>query len=43
VLLGAVANHLTIDPAIWQQALQNMVPAKVLEVNYRAFELGRSI
>lgn len=43
VLLGAVSKHLAIDAAVWRQALQNMVPPKVLEVNYQAFELGRSI
>jgi len=43
VLLGAVAKRLPIDEAIWQQALQNMVPKKALEVNRQAFQLGRML
>jgi indolepyruvate ferredoxin oxidoreductase beta subunit len=41
VLLGAVSNRLPIDELVWQQALQNMVPNKVLEVNRKAFAMGR--
>jgi indolepyruvate ferredoxin oxidoreductase beta subunit len=41
VLLGAVAKRLPIADAIWQQALQNMVPKKALEVNLKAFQMGR--
>ena len=42
VLLGALANLL--DPTVeqWHQALRNMVPPKLLEVNLKAFELGRA-
>jgi indolepyruvate ferredoxin oxidoreductase, beta subunit len=43
VLLGAVSKHLTIDEAVWLQALQNMVPPKVIEVNRTAFQLGRAL
>lgn len=43
VLLGAVSKRLTIDEAIWQQALEKMVPKKVLEINRSAFALGRAL
>jgi indolepyruvate ferredoxin oxidoreductase beta subunit len=43
VLLGAVAKRLPIDDEVWQQALQNMVPKKALEVNRKAFQMGRML
>ncbi|MBC8017512.1 MAG: indolepyruvate oxidoreductase subunit beta [Verrucomicrobia bacterium] len=41
VLLGAVSKRLDIPEEYWMQALEKMVPAKALEVNKRAFLLGR--
>jgi indolepyruvate ferredoxin oxidoreductase beta subunit len=43
VLLGAVSRRLPIEEVLWQQALRNMVPEKVLEVNRRAFAMGREL
>jgi len=43
VLLGAVSKRLAIDEKYWVQALEKMVPQKALEVNKRAFLLGRSL
>jgi indolepyruvate ferredoxin oxidoreductase beta subunit len=43
VLLGAVSRRLQIDADIWQQALTNMVPAKVLDINRKAFALGSAL
>jgi len=43
VLLGAVSKRLDIDEAYWLQALEKMVPAKALNVNMKAFLLGRSL
>jgi indolepyruvate ferredoxin oxidoreductase beta subunit len=43
VLLGAVARHLRLDAAVWQQAIGKMVPAKALEINLCAFQAGRSL
>ena len=41
VLLGALSKHLPGIPAeAWQAALHQRVPAKFLEVNLKAFELG---
>lgn len=43
VLLGAVSKHLAIDETVWQQALEKMVPKKVLELNRTAFAMGRAL
>jgi len=42
VLLGAVSRRLDIDEPYWLQAIEKMVPKKALEVNKKAFRLGRS-
>ncbi|MDD2337566.1 MAG: indolepyruvate oxidoreductase subunit beta [Geobacteraceae bacterium] len=41
VLLGAVSRRLDISEKYWMQALEKMVPLKALEVNRKAFQLGR--
>lgn len=41
VLLGAVSKRLNIAEQFWMQALEKMVPHKALEVNRKAFQLGR--
>lgn len=41
VLLGAVSRRLDIQERFWLDALEKMVPAKALEVNLKAFRLGR--
>lgn len=41
VLLGAVSKRLDIPEEFWMKALEKMVPAKALEVNKRAFLMGR--
>jgi indolepyruvate ferredoxin oxidoreductase beta subunit len=41
VLLGAVSKRLDIPEAFWFTALEKMVPAKALEINRRAFLMGR--
>jgi indolepyruvate ferredoxin oxidoreductase beta subunit len=43
VLLGAVSKRLPITEELWQQALCNMVPKKALEVNLKAFQMGRML
>ena len=40
-LLGAASTVLPFADEHWQKALQLVVPAKIIEVNRRAFELGR--
>jgi indolepyruvate ferredoxin oxidoreductase beta subunit len=41
VLLGAVSKRLDIPENYWFTALEKMVPAKALEINRRAFLMGR--
>jgi len=43
VLLGAVSKRLDIADECWIKALEKMVPSKALEVNLKAFQLGRSL
>lgn len=43
VLLGAVSMRLAIDEPVWQEALQKMVPKKALDVNRKAFAMGRAL
>lgn len=43
VLLGAVSKRLDIADDCWIKALEKMVPRKALEVNLKAFHLGRSL
>lgn len=43
VLLGAVSKRLAIAEQVWRQALEKMVPKKALEINLKAFALGRSL
>jgi indolepyruvate ferredoxin oxidoreductase beta subunit len=41
VLLGAVSRRLVIAEEFWMRALEKMVPPKALEVNKKAFLIGR--
>ncbi|HMN03718.1 MULTISPECIES: indolepyruvate oxidoreductase subunit beta [Geobacter] len=43
VLLGAVAKRLDIPDECWHKALERMVPPKALDVNRKAFQLGRAL
>lgn len=43
VLLGAVSKRLDIAEEFWLAALQKMVPSKALEINRKAFIMGRSL
>lgn len=42
-LLGAASNVLPFSEAAWQRGLAAALPAKILEVNQRAFALGRTV
>ncbi|PLX89570.1 MAG: indolepyruvate oxidoreductase subunit beta [Desulfuromonas sp.] len=42
VLLGALSEMLDVDRQLWLEALHKMVPERLLDVNLKAFELGRS-
>lgn len=41
VLLGSLSHYLETPAEIWQQALKSRVPARYLDLNLHAFELGR--
>ena len=41
VLMGVVSKKLPFDESVWQTALEQCVPAKFLELNKKAFALGR--
>lgn len=43
VLLGAVSKRLDIDEKFWLTALEKLVPKKALEINRKAFMLGRNL
>lgn len=42
VLIGAMAKKLQLDKSVWIKAIEETVPAKFLEMNKKAFELGYS-
>ncbi len=41
VLMGVVSKKLPFEESVWQAALEQCVPAKFLELNKKAFALGR--
>ena len=40
---GVVSTKMAFDEDVWQKALENCVPAKFLELNKKAFALGREV
>lgn len=40
VLLGALSNKLEFDKKMWLEALEKRIPARLLDINLKAFELG---
>lgn len=43
VLLGAISKRLNISEIYWLKALEKMVPVKALDINKRAFQMGREL
>ncbi len=43
VIMGVVSKYLDITDEMWKNAIEKCVPAKFLEVNQKAFELGKKI
>ena len=41
VLMGRLSNYFDFPDDVWQEAIDACVPAKFLELNRRAFALGR--
>ncbi|MBQ8297540.1 MAG: indolepyruvate oxidoreductase subunit beta [Ruminococcus sp.] len=42
VLMGVLASKMDFSEELWQQALEQCVPPKFLELNKKAFELGKN-
>lgn len=42
VLMGVVASQTDFDDKLWQDAIEQCVPPKFLELNHKAFELGKN-
>ena len=42
VLMGVLAARTDFPEEAWQQAIEKCVPAKFLELNKKAFELGKN-
>ena len=40
-LIGALSNCFAIEERLWHEAISSFLPAKLIELNLRAFELGR--
>ena len=43
VLMGVLSTKMGFDDNLWQKALEECVPAKFLELNKKAFDLGKNI
>ena len=41
VILGALSSIMSFAPGLWEKALRHQIPARLLDLNLRAFELGR--
>lgn len=41
VLIGALSNFLPLDVGSLEESVSNLVPPKTVEVNLKAFRLGR--
>ena len=43
VLMGAISTLTDFDEALWEKTIAQLVPEKFLEVNLKAFRLGREL
>ncbi len=43
VLIGLIASKMSFDDEVWKDAIKKCVPEKFLELNLKAFELGKNI
>ncbi len=43
ILLGVLAARLDIPDEVWERTLEERIPAKLLELNQRAFSAGRKL
>ena len=40
--LGALSRHFNVDENLWKEVISSMLPAKLVDVNIKAFMLGRN-
>jgi indolepyruvate ferredoxin oxidoreductase beta subunit len=40
VLMGALARHLPVDRSVWEETIRLNMPARLMDVNLKAFEMG---
>jgi indolepyruvate ferredoxin oxidoreductase beta subunit len=40
--LGTLSRHYTVDENLWKEVISSMLPPKLVEVNMKAFYLGRN-
>ncbi len=40
--LGALSKHFTVEEQLWKEVISSMLPPKLVEVNIKAFQLGRN-
>jgi indolepyruvate ferredoxin oxidoreductase beta subunit len=40
--LGTLSKHFAVDEALWTEVISSMLPAKLVDVNIKAFMLGRN-
>jgi indolepyruvate ferredoxin oxidoreductase beta subunit len=43
VVLGALSRIMGKDPAVWRDVIEDRVPAKVVDLNLKAFDKGRNL
>lgn len=43
VLMGLIASKMSFDESVWKDAIKACVPEKFLELNLKAFDLGKNI
>jgi len=43
ILLGTLAAHLDIPRSVWDETLEGRIPARLLDLNRKAFEVGQEL
>ena len=43
IVLGVVARYMDFDKEQWLKVIENTVPAKTVEINKKAFEVGYNL
>jgi indolepyruvate ferredoxin oxidoreductase beta subunit len=40
--LGVLSRYVDVDESVWKEVVSSMLPPKLVEVNLKAFALGRN-